>query len=138
MSIEETINKPVVYFQTAVLHSMFWRERIRVMNLALPTSSKLVDIYASADQLAIANYFTHKAIEKALSSSLPEAREYLIARVVDILNVYRKELVAGNVSGASPLQISTNLRMLPLLLFCLTKHLAFRGERCLQTTEQQL
>ncbi|KAF6062838.1 Sec23/Sec24 trunk domain family protein [Candida albicans] len=130
MSIEETINKPVVYFQAAVLHSTcFGERRIRVMNLALPTSSKLVDIYASADQLAIANYFTHKAIEKALSSSLPEAREYLIARVVDILNVYRKELVAGNVSGASPLQISTNLRMLPLLLFCLTKHLAFRGER---------
>ncbi|RCK60768.1 Protein transport protein SEC24 [Candida viswanathii] len=130
MSIEETINKPIVYFQAAVLHSTcFGERRIRVMNLALPTSSKLVDIYASADQLAIANYFTHKAIEKALASSLPEAREYLIARVVDILNIYRKELVAGNVSGASPLQISTNLRMLPLLLFCLTKHLAFRGER---------
>ncbi|RCK63483.1 Protein transport protein SEC24 [Candida viswanathii] len=130
MSIEETINKPIVYFQAAVLHSTcFGERRIRVMNLALPTSSKLVDIYASADQLAIANYFTHKAIEKALASSLPEAREYLIARVVDILSIYRKELVAGNVSGASPLQISTNLRMLPLLLFCLTKHLAFRGER---------
>ncbi|KAL6449527.1 LOW QUALITY PROTEIN: SEC24 Protein transport protein SEC24 [Candida maltosa Xu316] len=130
MSIEETINKPIVYFQAAVLHSTsFGERRIRVMNLALPTSSKLVDIYASADQLAIVNFFTHKAIEKALSTSLPEAREYLTARVVDILNIYRKELVAGNVSGASPLQISTNLRMLPLLLFCLTKHLAFRGER---------
>ncbi|CAI5756934.1 unnamed protein product [Candida verbasci] len=130
MSIEETINKPIVYFQAAVLHSTsFGERRIRVMNLALPVSSKLVDIYASADQLAIANYFTHKAIEKALSSSLPESREYLIARVVDILNVYRKELVAGNVSGASPLQVSTNLRMLPLLLFCLTKHLGFRSDR---------
>ncbi|KAK6889779.1 Protein transport protein SEC24 [Candida tropicalis] len=130
MSIEETISKPIVYFQAAVLHSTcFGERRIRVMNLALPTSSKLVDIYASADQLAITNYFTHKAIEKALASSLPEAREFLIAKVVDILNIYRKELVAGNVSGASPLQISTNLRMLPLLLFCLTKHLAFRGER---------
>ena len=130
MSIEETINKPVVYFQAAVLHSTsFGERRIRVMNLALPTSSKLVDVYASADQLAITNYFTHKAIEKALSSSLPEAREYLISRVVDILNIYRKELVAGNVSGASPLQISTNLRMLPLLLFCLTKNLAFRSDR---------
>ncbi|KAI5963691.1 SEC24 [Candida pseudojiufengensis] len=130
MSIEETINKQVVYFQAAVLHSTsFGERRIRVMNLALPVSSKLVDIYASADQLAITDYFTHKAIEKALSSSLPEARDYLIARVVDILNIYRKELVAGNVSGASPLQISTNLRMLPLLLFCLTKHLGFRSDR---------
>ncbi|KAG5421220.1 SEC24 [Candida metapsilosis] len=130
MAIEETINKPIVYFQAAVLHSTsFGERRIRVMNLALPTSSKLVDIYASADQLAITNYFTHKAIEKALSSSLPEARDFITSKVVDILNVYRKELVAGNVSGASPLQISTNLRMLPLLLLCLTKNLAFRSDR---------
>lgn len=130
VAIEETINKPIVYFQAAVLHSTsFGERRIRVMNLALPTSSKLVDVYASADQLAITNYFTHKAIEKALSSSLPEARDFITSKVVDILNVYRKELVAGNVSGASPLQISTNLRMLPLLLLCLTKNLAFRSDR---------
>lgn len=130
IAIEETINKPIVYFQAAVLHSTsFGERRIRVMNLALPTSSKLVDVYASADQLAITNYFTHKAIEKALSSSLPEARDFITSKVVDILNIYRKELVAGNVSGASPLQISTNLRMLPLLLLCLTKNLAFRSDR---------
>lgn len=130
MSIEETITKPVVYFQAASLHSTSYGERrIRVMNLAIPTSSKLDDIYASADQLAIANYFTHKAVEKALASSLPDARNYIVKSIVDILNVYKKELVAGNVSGSSPLQISTNLRMLPLLLFSLTKHLGLRGER---------
>ncbi|EGW32370.1 uncharacterized protein SPAPADRAFT_138597 [Spathaspora passalidarum NRRL Y-27907] len=130
MSIEENLTKPVIYFQAAVLHSTcFGERRIRVMNLAVPTSPRLNDVYASADQLAITNYYTHKAIEKALSSSLPEAREYLISRVVDVLNVYKKELVAGNVSGASPLQISTNLRMLPLLLFTLTKHLGFRADR---------
>lgn len=130
MAIEENINKPVVYFQAAILHSTcFGERRIRVMNLAIPTSSKSTDIYASADQLAIANYYTHKAIEKALSSSLPEAREFLINKVVEILSIYKKELVGGNVSGASPLQISTNLRMLPLLLFSLTKHLGFRSDR---------
>lgn len=130
MSIEENINKPVVYFQAAVLHSTsFGERRIRVMNLAIPTSSKLNDIYASADQLAITNIFTHKAIETALSSSLPDARDFLVNKVVDILNVYKKELVAGNVSGASPLQLSTNLRMLPILLFSLTKHLGFRADR---------
>lgn len=130
LSIEENINKPVVYFQAAVLHTTsFGERRIRVSNLAIPTSSKLDDIFASADQLAITNYFTHRAIEKALASSLPDARDYLIKSLVDILNVYKKELVAGNVSGASPLQISTNMRMLPLLLFSLTKHLGFRAER---------
>ncbi|CAK7901365.1 protein transport protein Sec24p [[Candida] anglica] len=130
MSIEENIAKPVVYFQAAVLHSTcFGERRIRVMNLAIPTSSKLDDIYASADQLAITNYYTHKAIEKAISSSLADARDYLSKSLIDILNVYKKELVAGNVAGSSPLQLSTNLRMLPLLLFSLTKHLGFRNDR---------
>lgn len=130
MSIEETIHKSVVYFQAAVLHSTcFGERRIRVMNLAIPTSTKLDDIFASADQLAVANYFTHRSVEKAFSSSLPDARDYLVKSIVDILNVYKKELVAGNVSGSSPLQLSTNLRMLPLLLFSLTKHLALRQER---------
>ncbi|KAK8438966.1 COPII subunit [Candidozyma auris] len=132
VAIEETITKPVVYFQAAVLHTTcFGERRVRVINLAVPTSSKLDDIYASADQLAITNYVTHRAIEKGLSSSLGDAREYLLKSVVDILNVYRKELVPGNVTGSSPLQISTNLRLLPLLLFSLTKNMGFRDERLL-------
>lgn len=130
VSIEETLNKPVVYFQAANLHSTCYGERrIRVITLAIPTSSKIDDIYASADQLAITNYLTHRAIEKALSSSLGDGREFLIKSLAEILNVYKKELVPGNVTGASPLQISTNLRMLPLLLFSLTKHMGFRDER---------
>ncbi|ODV65135.1 protein transport protein SEC24 [Hyphopichia burtonii NRRL Y-1933] len=130
VSIEETLTKPVVYFQAAVLHSTcFGERRIRVMNMAIPTSSKIDDIYASADQLAIANFFTHRAVEKALSSSIPDARELLVKSVTDVLNVFKKELISGNVSGSSPLQISTNLRMLPLLLFSLTKHLGLRNEK---------
>lgn len=130
ISIEETLTKPVVYFQAAVLHSTcFGERRIRVMNLAIPTSSKLDDIFASADQLAITSFYTHKAVEKALSHSLPDARELLIKYVVELVNVYKKELVAGNISGSSPLQLSTNLRMLPLLLFSLTKHIGLRPER---------
>lgn len=130
MLLEETITKPVVYFQAAVLHlTCFGERRIRVMNLAVPTLSKLDDVFALADQLAIATYFTHKAIEKALSLTLGDARDYLTKVVVDLLTVYRKELVAGNVSGALPLQLSTNLRMLPLLLFSLSKHLGLRADR---------
>lgn len=130
VGIEETIPKTVVFFQAAVLHSTcFGERRIRVMNLAIPTSAKLDDIYASADQLAITNYFTHRAIERGLSSTLAAGRDYLIKSIVDILNVYKKDLVPGNVTGSSPLQLSTNLRMLPLLVFSLTKHLGFREQR---------
>lgn len=130
VSIEETIPKPLVYFQAAVLHTTCYGERrIRVINLALPTSQKLDDIYASADQLAITNYYTHLAVAKAYETSLLNARDFLVKSVADLLIVYRKELAAGNVTGGSCLQISTNLRMLPLLLFSLTKHMAFKEER---------
>lgn len=130
VNIEENIPKPVVFFQAAVLHSTCYGERrIRVMNLAIPTSSKLEDIYASADQLALTNYYTHRAIEKALAGSLSDGRDYLTKSVVDILNVFKKDLFPGNFTGGSSLQISTNLRMLPLLLFSLTKHLGFREQR---------
>lgn len=129
VSIEENIPKPVVYFQAAVLHTTCYGERrIRVINLALPTSSKLEDIYASADQLAITNYLTHIAIAKALDSSLPNARDFLVKSAADLLSVYRKELIPGNIAASSPLQITSSLKMLPLLLYSLTKHAAFRDE----------
>lgn len=130
VSIEENTPKPVVYFQAATLHTTcYGQRRIRVINLALPTSSKLEDIYASADQLAITNFYAHISIAKALDSSLANAREFLIKSVADLLVVYRKELASGNVTGSLPLQLSTNLRMLPLLLFSLTKHAGFKEQR---------
>ncbi|KAH3667281.1 hypothetical protein OGAPHI_002930 [Ogataea philodendri] len=128
VSIDEYISKPYVYFQAAVLHTTsFGERRVRVMTLAIPTSKDLTDVYASADQLALTNYFTHRAVEKTLSSSLNDARDYLNKVLVDILALYKKEIVPGNLGSSSPLQLCTNLRMLPLLLQALTKHIAFRS-----------
>ncbi len=130
VSIEDYITKPIVYFQCAVLHTTcFGERRIRVMTLAIPTSKDLKSVYASADQLAITNYFTHRAIEKTMSSSLDDARDYLRKSVVDILSLYKKEIVPGNMGSSSPLQLCTNLRMLPLLLQSLAKNIAFRSGR---------
>ncbi|GMF07314.1 unnamed protein product [Ambrosiozyma monospora] len=43
--------------------------------------------------------------------------------------MYKKEIVPGNLGSSSPLQICTNLRMLPLLIHSLSKNIAFRGGR---------
>lgn len=128
LSIDNDIKRNVVYFQTAVLHtSCHGDRRIRVITLALPVSSNIQDIYASSDQLAITNYFAHLAIDKTLNNSLENARDYLNKMIIEILTVYKKEIVAGNVGSSSPLQISTNLRMLPLLIQSLIKNIAFRS-----------
>lgn len=128
VAIDETISKPVVYFQTAVLHSTsFGERRIRVITAAIPVTSNPVDVFASADQLAITNYLTHKAIEKVYSSSLNDARDFINKQAIEILQAYNKEAVNSNAGGAAPLNFCANLRMLPLLLHALTKHIGLRS-----------
>lgn len=128
IAIEENITKPVVYIQTAVLHTTnFGERRIRVITTAIPTTSNISEVYASADQLALTNYYTQKAVEKVYSSSLNDARDLLSKYLIDLLTVFKKEVVSGNLGGASPLMFSTNLRMLPLLLHSLSKHIGLRS-----------
>ncbi|KAB8260455.1 protein transport protein sec24 [Aspergillus pseudonomiae] len=126
VAIDETVAKPVVCMQTAVLHTTCNGERrIRVLTLALPTTQSLADVYASADQQAIATYFSHKAVERALGSGLDPAREALQAKAVELLATYRKELAGGSVSGGG-LQFPANLRGLPVLFLALIKNLGLR------------
>ncbi|KAJ6051037.1 hypothetical protein N7460_001571, partial [Penicillium canescens] len=126
VAIDETVTKPVVCMQAAVLHTTCNGERrIRVLTLALPTTTNLADIYASADQQAIATFFSHKAVERTLSSGLEPAREALQAKMVELLQTYRKELAGGSVSGGG-LQFPANLRALPVLFLAMMKNLGLR------------
>ncbi|KAJ6017292.1 hypothetical protein N7451_000671 [Penicillium sp. IBT 35674x] len=126
VAIDETVTKPVVCLQAAVLHTTCNGERrIRVLTLALPTTQNLADIYASADQQAVATFFSHKAVERTLSSGLEPAREALQAKVIELLTTYRKELAGGSVSGGG-LQFPANLRGLPVLFLAMIKNLGLR------------
>ncbi|ANB12546.1 COPII subunit SEC24 [Sugiyamaella lignohabitans] len=127
VAIDETINKPYVCFQAAVLHTTCHGERrIRVLNVAIPTSNLLQDIYASADQLAITAYYTHKAVEKALTSGIQDAQDLLTNKLTEMLQTYKKDLMTTNVGASAPLQFCANLRMLPLLFNGLLKHVGLR------------
>ena len=133
VAIDETLTKSVICLQSAVLHTTCNGERrIRVMNLALPTTQVLADMYASADQGAIATFFSHKAVERALGSGLEPARDALQAKLVELLQTYRKELAGGNMGGGG-LQFPTNLRGLPVLFLGLMKNVSEFGEK--QTLE---
>ena len=126
VAIDESITKPVVCMQTAILHTTCNGERrIRVMTLALPTTQILADVYASADQGAITAYFSHKAVERALGSGLEAARDALQGKLIELLSTYRKELAGGNMGGGG-LQFPANLRGLPVLFLGLLKNLGLR------------
>jgi protein transport protein SEC24 len=126
VAIDETVTKPVVCMQTAVLHTTCNGERrIRVMTLALPTTQILSDVYASADQGAITAYISHKAVERSLGSGLEAARDAIQAKLVELLQTYKKELAGGSMGGGG-LQFPANLRGLPVLFLGLMKNLGLR------------
>lgn len=125
VAIDESIAKNMVCLQTAVLHTTCNGERrIRVMTLALPTTTNLADLYASADQCAIATYFSHKAVERALGGSLDAARDGLQSKITEFLQTFRKELAGGSMGGG--LQFPSNLRGLPVLFLGLIKNVGLR------------
>lgn len=127
VAIDETVAKPVVCMQAAVLHTTCNGERrIRVLTLALPTTTNLADIYASADQQAVATFFSHRAVERVLSSGLEAGREALQGKLIELLQVYRKELAGGSVSGGG-LQFPSNLRGMPVLFLAMIKNVSIGG-----------
>lgn len=125
VAIDESITKQYVCLQAGVLHTTCNGERrIRVMTLSIPTTQNLADVYASADQQAIAVYFSHKAVERALSSGLDAARDALQAKIIELLQTYKKELAGGNMGGGG-LQFPANLRGLPILFLGLMKNVSW-------------
>ncbi|KAI1207419.1 uncharacterized protein F4807DRAFT_177306 [Annulohypoxylon truncatum] len=126
VAIDETLQKNYVCLQAGVLYTTCNGERrIRVMTLAIPTTTNLADVYASADQCAITTYFTHKAVERALSSGLDAARDALQSKLIELLQTFKKELGGGSMGGGG-LQFPANLRGLPVLFLGLIKHVGLR------------
>ncbi|KAG0088911.1 COPII subunit [Podila epicladia] len=128
VSYEDNLSIPIVCFQTALLHtSSSGERRIRVLTLAVPVTTSLSELYMSADQVAISTLLACKAVERGMNSKLDDARDALTNKCVDILGVYKTHMTASS-SGATPnLQISDNLKLLPLLTLGMLKHVALRG-----------
>ncbi|KAF9094767.1 COPII subunit [Mortierella sp. AD031] len=128
VSFEDNLSIPIVCFQTALLHtSASGERRIRVLTLAVPVTTSLSELYASADQVAITTLLACKAVERGMNAKLDDARDALTNKVVDILGVYKTHMTASS-SGATPnLQICDNLKLLPLLTLGMLKHVGLRG-----------
>lgn len=125
IQIEDPISAPFVVFQTAVLHTTCYGERrIRVITLALPTTSSLSELYGSVDAVAMSTLLTCKAVEKSMSSKLEDARDAVQNKLIDILGTYKANMTQ-NGSGNSPkLDIAKNMKFLPLLMLGLLKQVS--------------
>ena len=126
LQLEDDLKGPYVVLQTAILHtSCYGERRIRVMTQAMGVTDSIAELYASADQVAIASYLTDKAVEKAMSSSLDDARNYVTNSLSSMLTVYKNQVTSA--AGASAqLAVPDNLKLLPLLMCGLVKHVGLR------------
>ncbi|CCH62187.1 hypothetical protein TBLA_0G02480 [Henningerozyma blattae CBS 6284] len=128
LQLDEKIMTENAHVQIAVLLSLnTGQRRIRVITVALPVTDSVHSVFASADQLAMTDYYAQKAIQKAFDSSLQDARNFINNSVQDILTVYKRDAVVSNTAGGAPLRLCSNLRMFPLLMHSLTKNMAFRN-----------
>ncbi|GAA5821474.1 hypothetical protein JCM3770_000918 [Rhodotorula araucariae] len=127
IQIEDPISAPFVVFQTAVLHTTaFGERRIRVITLALPTTSSISELYASVDQIALATLLANKAVERSNQAKLEDARDAVQNKLVDILGTYKATMTSTG-SGASPqLVVADNMKFLPLLMLGLLKNTGLR------------
>ncbi|EGN92871.1 hypothetical protein SERLA73DRAFT_127142 [Serpula lacrymans var. lacrymans S7.3] len=127
VQIEDTITAPFVVFQTAVLHTTCYGERrIRVITHALPTTSSLSELFASADQVAMATLLANKAVERSLTHKLEDSRDAVFQKMVDILGSYKSSMTAAGAGASAQLAISDNLKMLPVLVLGLLKNVGIR------------
>ncbi|KAF9787909.1 protein transporter SEC24 [Thelephora terrestris] len=127
VQIEETVTSPFVVFQTAVLHTTCYGERrIRVVTSAVPTTTSLSEVFASADQIALATYFANKAVEKSLTHKLEDSRDALYSRMVEILTAYKSSMTAAGSGASAQLALCENMKMLPVLVLGLVKNVGIR------------
>ncbi|KAF8182002.1 CPII coat sec24 protein [Pholiota molesta] len=127
VQIEEAITTPFVVFQTAVLHTTCYGERrIRVITMALPTTTNLSEVFASADQIAIVTFFANKAVERSLSHKLEDSRDYTFQKLVELLIAYKTSMTSGGAGASAQLAISDNLKVLPVLVLGLLKNVGIR------------
>ena len=96
--------------------------RIRVITTALPTTSNLSEVFASADQVALATLLANKAVERSLTHKLEDARDALTNKLVEILTTYKSSMTAAGTGASAQLSISENLKMLAVLVLGLLKN----------------
>lgn len=98
--------------------------RIRVITSAYPTTSNISELYASADQVAIATLLANKAVERSITSKLDDAREAVTNKMIDILTTYKNTMTSSGGGASAQLSLCDNLKFLPLLTLGLLKHVS--------------
>lgn len=127
MQIDDPLTQPFVVIQCGMLHTThFGERRIRVTTIALPTTGSMSEVFASVDPNALFTLLSCRAVERATTNKLEDARDAVFNKLVDILGVYKNTMTSAGSGASAQLAVPDNMKMLPLLCCALIKHLGFR------------
>ncbi|KAL5280182.1 SEC24C family protein [Megaselia abdita] len=115
-----------VHLQVALLYtSCSGQRRLRILNLALKTTTIMADIFKSCDLDTILLFFGKQACFKLMELSPKVVKDNVIHRSAQILSCYRKHCTSPTSPGQ--LILPECLKLLPLYVSCFLKNDAISG-----------
>ncbi|KAM0860659.1 hypothetical protein ACQ4PT_046397 [Festuca glaucescens] len=114
-------------FQCALLYTtVYGQRRIRVINISLPCTSMLSNLFRYADLETQFTYIVKQAAS-GIPSSLPsQVRDQVTITCINILQSYRK--YCASVSSSGQLILPEALKLLPLYTLALIKSIGLRND----------
>ncbi|KAL6630501.1 hypothetical protein ACP70R_028574 [Stipagrostis hirtigluma subsp. patula] len=114
-------------FQCALLYTtVYGQRRIRVINLSLPCTSTLSNLFRYADLETQFACFLKQAANGIMTSPLLRIREEATNTCINILQSYRKN--CASVSSSGQLILPEALKLLPLYTLALIKSVGLRND----------
>eukprot|EP01132_Coremiostelium_polycephalum_P012348 gene12348-15091_t len=131
--ITDTITSKYISIQSALLYTHSCGERrVRVLTTCVPVVQSISDVFKYADIGVVTSLISKMAVEKALSSSLNDARDAIANKCVDILTAFKTTHANTNqdnlvkLSSAAPrLLLPESLKHLPLYVVAMVKNIVF-------------
>ncbi|GFS28471.1 protein transport protein Sec24D [Nephila pilipes] len=115
-----------MHIQAALLYTTRTGERrIRVHNLAFPTTVAMPDVYKCCEMDTTVNFFAKQALKQLLDQNPQQIKNNLISRSAKILSCYRKNCAMS--SSTVQLVLPDTLKLLPLYVSCILKSDAISG-----------
>ncbi|XP_072122697.1 protein transport protein Sec24C-like [Mobula birostris] len=96
------------------------QRRLRIHNVALNCSGRLVDTFRTSQAETLLNYFAKTAYHSMLGRSTKMVRDELVSRVTRMLACYRRHCAQTSAHGGQ-MVMPQFLKVLPLYLNCLRK-----------------
>lgn len=114
-----------ISFQVATLYTnVFGKRLIRVINISLPTTAQIGNIFRLAEMDTIINISSKSAISQTLSMGMASVREAITQQAAACLAAYRKFCASNNPPGQ--LILPESCKLYPLFAMCMLKSRAFK------------